>query len=42
VRFRIAILGADEWTCYAEEPLSVGETVRVEDIEGQILKVRTL
>ncbi|MGE3549554.1 MAG: NfeD family protein [Geobacter sp.] len=42
VRFRIAILGADEWTCYAEEPLDVGETVRVEDIEGQILKVRKL
>lgn len=42
VRFRIAILGADEWPCYAEEPLAVGETVRVEDIEGQILKVRKL
>jgi len=39
VRFRIAILGADEWTCYADEPLTVGATVRVEDIEGQILKV---
>lgn len=42
VRFRIAILGADEWTCYADELLSVGDTVQVEDIEGQMLKVRKL
>lgn len=42
VRFRIAILGADEWTCSAEEPLSTGDMVRVEDIEGQMLKVRKL
>jgi len=40
VRFRISILGADEWTCFAEESLKVGDTVQVEDIEGQILKVR--
>mgnify|MGYP001770182330 CR=1 FL=1 len=40
VRFRISILGADEWTCFSEELLQVGDTVRVEDIEGQILKVR--
>jgi membrane protein implicated in regulation of membrane protease activity len=39
VRFRISILGADEWTCYAEEVLRVGDSVRVVDIEGQILKV---
>lgn len=42
IRFRIAILGADEWTCYADQPLTTGETVQVEDIEGQILKVRKL
>lgn len=42
VRFRIAILGADEWTCFADEPLNVGDTVQVEDIEGQMLKVRKL
>lgn len=42
VRFRIAILGADEWTCYAEEPLTAGDSVVVEDIEGQMLKVRKL
>jgi membrane protein implicated in regulation of membrane protease activity len=39
VRFRISILGADEWSCYAEEVLKVGDSVRVVDIEGQILKV---
>lgn len=42
VRFRISILGADEWTCFADEPLNVGDTVLVEDIEGQILKVRKI
>lgn len=39
VRFRISVLGADEWGCYSEEVLRVGDTVRVVDIEGQILKV---
>jgi membrane protein implicated in regulation of membrane protease activity len=39
VRFRMPILGADEWSCYAEKVLIVGDSVRVEDIEGQILKV---
>jgi membrane protein implicated in regulation of membrane protease activity len=33
------ILGADEWSCYAEKVLNVGDSVRVVDIEGQILKV---
>ncbi len=42
VRFRISILGADEWTCFADEPLPVGSTVLVVDIEGQILKVRKI
>jgi len=39
VRFRISILGADEWMCYSEQVLHVGDNVRVIDIEGQILKV---
>ena len=39
VRFRISVLGADEWSCYSEVVLHVGDTVRVTDIEGQILKV---
>jgi hypothetical protein len=42
IRFRISILGADEWSCFAEEPLTVGDTVMVEDIEGQILKVKKI
>lgn len=42
VRFRISILGADEWGCYAEEVLKVGDSVRVVDIEGQILKVEKI
>lgn len=42
VRFRISILGADEWTCYADEPLKAGDSVQVTDIEGQILKVRKI
>ena len=39
VRFRISILGADEWSCYSEKVLKIGDSVRVVDIEGQILKV---
>jgi len=39
IRFRISVLGADEWSCYSEEVLKVGDSVRVVDIEGQILKV---
>ena len=39
VRFRISVLGADEWNCYSEQVLKVGDDVRVIDIEGQILKV---
>lgn len=39
VRFRISILGADEWSCYSEEVLKAGDSVKVVDIEGQILKV---
>jgi len=42
VRFRISILGADEWSCYAEQVLQVGDQVRVADIEGQILKVEKI
>ncbi|MBT1071050.1 NfeD family protein [Pelotalea chapellei] len=39
VRFRISVLGADEWSCYSEQILQVGDSVRVVDIEGQMLKV---
>ena len=39
VRFRIPVLGTDEWSCYSEDVLQLGDTVRVTDIDGQILKV---
>lgn len=39
VRFRTPLLGADEWCCYADEVLQVGDSVRVTEIEGQVLKV---
>ncbi len=42
VRFRISILGADEWICFADEALKVGDSVMVEDIEGQMLKVKKI
>lgn len=42
VKFRISVLGADEWGCYATEILRVGDRVRVVDIEGQILKVEVI
>ncbi|MDD2899951.1 MAG: NfeD family protein [Desulfuromonadaceae bacterium] len=42
VKFRISVLGADEWGCYSNEILHVGDRVRVVDIEGQILKVEVL
>ena len=42
VRFGSPLLGADEWCCYADEELQVGDRVRVTDIEGQVLKVARL
>jgi membrane protein implicated in regulation of membrane protease activity len=42
VKFRISVLGADEWSCYASEILHVGDRVRVVDIEGQIVKVEII
>lgn len=42
IRFRISLLGADRWLCFAEEHLTVGDSAIVEDIEGQILKVRKI
>lgn len=42
VKFRIAVLGADEWGCYSGEALHVGDRARVVDIEGQILKVEII
>ena len=42
VKFRVTILGADEWSCYSSESLHVGDRVRVVDREGRILKVEII
>lgn len=42
VKFRIPVLGADEWGCFSSEALHEGDRVRVVDIEGQILKVEII
>lgn len=42
VKFRISVLGADEWVCYSSEVLHVGDRVRVVDIEGQTLEVEII
>ncbi|HEX9079224.1 MAG TPA: NfeD family protein [Desulfuromonadaceae bacterium] len=39
VRFDMPVLGEEEWCCYADEELQIGDRVRVTDIEGQVLKV---
>lgn len=42
VRFPGPLLGADEWCCYADVELQVGDRVRVTQIDGQVLKVARL
>lgn len=39
VRFQLPVLGADEWPCMADEPLEIGDRIRVVDVEGHLLKV---
>lgn len=39
VKFQLPLLGADEWPCLADEPLEVGDRVKVVDVEGHVLKV---
>jgi len=39
VRFSVPLMGADEWCCYADNELQVGDAVRVTEIDGQVLKV---
>jgi len=39
VKFQLPLLGADEWPCLADEPLAVGDRVRVVEVEGHALKV---
>jgi inner membrane protein len=42
VKFRIPVLGADEWGCYSSEILHMGDRVRVVDVEEQLLKVEII
>ncbi|BCS54601.1 NfeD family protein [Geobacter sp. SVR] len=42
VRLRIPVSGAEEWVCYSDEALRLDDTVRVEDMEGQILRVNRI
>jgi membrane protein implicated in regulation of membrane protease activity len=42
VKFRKPVLKADEWSCYSNEALHVGDRVRVVDFEEQILKVEII
>lgn len=40
VKFQLPLLGADEWQCMADEPLEVGDRVKVVDVEGHVMKVK--
>lgn len=39
VKFQLPVLGTDDWPCKADEPLEVGDRVKVVDVEGHVLKV---
>ena len=39
VRFQRPVLGADEWICLADTPITAGDRVKVVAIEGSFLKV---
>jgi len=39
MRFSVPVLGADEWTIIATEPLAGGDRVRVVDVSGNTLVV---
>lgn len=42
VRFPMPILGSDEWRCRSEQPLTVGDRVKVTDILGNEVVVTRL
>ena len=42
VKFHLPLLGADEWPCLADEPLEVGDRVKVVEVEGHALKVEKI
>ena len=39
VKFQVPLMGDDEWVCFADESLQIGDRVRVVDVEGHALKV---
>lgn len=39
VRFQKPLLGSEEWECVVDEPVAVGERVRVVAVEGSFLRV---
>ena len=40
VRFQKPILGSEEWECVVDEPIALGERVKVVSVEGSFLKVQ--
>lgn len=42
VRFQKPIMGAERWTCLADEPIAAGTRVKVLAVDGQFLKVGKL
>jgi membrane protein implicated in regulation of membrane protease activity len=42
VKFQLPLLGADEWPCLADEPLAIGDRVKVIDVEGHVMKVEKI
>lgn len=42
VKFHLPLMGADEWPCVADDPLAVGDRVRVVDVEGHVMKVEKI
>lgn len=39
VRFQKPVMGAEMWSCLADEAIAAGERVRVVAVDGQLLKV---
>jgi membrane protein implicated in regulation of membrane protease activity len=39
IRFQKPVMGAEVWTCLADEVIAAGQRVRVVAIDGQLLKV---
>ena len=39
VRFQKPLMGSEVWPCLSDEALAAGERVRVQAVDGQLLKV---